>query len=99
MIFNIIMVTQSPNLREMPKEAADKLRDIVSQLLHLEQVCDNSHIRERIVEIAFHLPIPYALTYGVHLLSLTPLYVKALSGPDTLQRSGRYNAMRCYEML
>ena len=89
MIFYIFTFTRSINLLELSKVTGTILKEFVPQLLHLEQVCDNSHVRERIIEISFHLPIPVTANYAVILQQLIPLYVKALSGPDSLQRSGR----------
>ena len=89
MIFYIFTFTRSINLLEMSKVKGTILKEFVPQLLHLEQVCDNSHVRERIIEIAFHLPIPIIANYAAIQQQLIPLYVKALSGPDSLQRSGK----------
>ena len=91
MIFYIFTFTRSINIIELSKVTATIFKEVVPQLLHLEQVCDNSHVRERIIEIAFHLPIPFTVNYAGVLQQLIPLCVKALSGPDSLQRSGMYD--------
>lgn len=89
MLFSIFLMVYNTQLTELPKDIPSLLKDLAPQLVHLEHVCDDSHIRERIIEIAFHIPIPVTSTYIMNLLRyLLPLYVKALSGPDTLQRSG-----------
>ena len=89
MLFNIFLLLHTTQLAELPKETPSLLKDLTPQLVHLEHVCDISHIRERIIEIAFYLPIPFTSAYGISFLRLLlPMYVKALAGPDTLQRSG-----------
>lgn len=90
MLFHFFLLMQNSNLTELPNEISFVLMDLSTQLVHFEHVCGNSHVRERIIEIAFLLPIPFTPIYGASFLGqLLPLYVKALEGPDTLQRRGR----------
>lgn len=90
MLFHFFLLMQNGNLTELPNEISYMLMDLSTQLIHFEHVCGNSHVRERIIEIAFLLPIPFTSIYGASFLSsLIPLYMKALTGPDTLQRRGR----------
>ena len=90
MLFHYFLLMQNSNLTELPNEISYVLMDLPTQLSHFEHVCGNSHVRERIIEIAFLLPSPFTSIYGTPFLGqLVPLYVKALTGPDTLQRRGR----------
>ena len=90
MLFHFFLLMQNSNLTELPSGISYVLMDLPTQLIHFEHVCGNSHVRERIIEIAFLLPIPFSSIYGTSFLGpLIPLYMKALAGPDTLQRRGR----------
>lgn len=87
LLFCFFSVFQHNKLTEIPKEIPLILKDLIPQLIHLERVCGNSHLRECILEIVLHLPLPMTGTlFNYFIPILMPLYLKGLSGPETLQR-------------
>lgn len=75
-------------LTELPNDLAALYPDLIPQLLQLEHTCPDSQIRERIHEIVFHLPIGSGNSLLQLLNLLMPFYIRALTGPDTLVKSG-----------
>ena len=70
MLFHFFLLMQNSNLTELPNEISFVLMDLSTQLVHFEHVCGNSHVRERIIEIAFLLPIPFTPIYGASFLRI-----------------------------
>lgn len=87
LLFCFFSVFQHNKLTEIPKDIPLILKDLIPQLIHMERVCGNSHLRECILEIVLHLPLPMTGTlFNYFIPILMPLYLKGLSGPETLQR-------------
>lgn len=87
LLFCFFSVFQNNKLTEIPKEIPLVLKDLIPQLIHMERVCGNSHLRECILEIVLHLPLPMTGSlFNYFIPILMPLYLKGLSGPETLQR-------------
>ena len=90
LLFCFFNVFQHNQLTDIPKEIPLILKDLIPQLLHLERVCGNSHLRECILEIVLHLPLPMTQNLSVsHSPVLMPFYLTGLFGPETLQRPCR----------
>lgn len=87
LLFCFFSVFQNNKLTEIPKEIPLVLKDLIPQLIHMERICGNSHLRECILEIVLHLPLPMTGSlFNYFIPILMPLYLKGLSGPETLQR-------------
>ena len=83
--FNLI---HQAKLEELPNDLAALYPNLIPQLLQLEHTCPDSQTRERIHEIVFHLPIGSGSSLLQLLPLLMPFYIRALTGPDTLVKSG-----------
>ena len=87
-IYQLFTLCTNVKFNEIPNEIPNIFKDIIPQLHHMEQVCGNSHIRERIIEIILHLPLPLSnQNFQSFFAKLIPFYIKGLYGPETLQRS------------
>lgn len=89
-IYQLFTLCTNVKFNEIPNDFPNIFKDIIPQLYHMEQVCGNSHIRERIIEIILHLPLPLSnQNFQSFFAKLIPFYITGLYGPETLQRSSK----------
>ena len=88
-LHQLFTLLHKKQLKELPSEFARIICDIIPQFIHMEEVCGDSHMRERILEIIFHLPLPIDHSEFVTFVKeLLPFYIRGLYGPTSLQKSG-----------
>lgn len=85
-LYGCLNLFQHNTLPDLMNELNSVIRHLVYQLAHIVQVTSDPHVKERVFEIAFRIfPHPQIAVLMNAILSFC---VKALSGPDSLQRSG-----------
>ena len=86
MLYGCLNLFQHNTLPDLMNELNSVIRHLVYQLAHIVQVTSDPHVKERECENAFLIkPHPHL---AVHMNANLSHCVKALSGPDSLQRSG-----------
>ena len=86
-LFGCFSIFQQSSLSDLSKELDSILKYIIPELLRILKINYSPLIRERIIEIANR--IPYKKDNNLWLYScLLSFYLKALVGPDTLQKTG-----------
>ena len=87
-LYGCLNLFQHNTLPDLMNELNAVIRHLVYQLAHIVQVTSDPHVKERVFEIAFRI-FPHPQQIAVLMSAILSFCVKALSGPDSLQRSGR----------
>ena len=86
-LYGCLNIFQHNTLNELTQELNKVIGQLINQLNHMINVTTDPHVRERALEIAYHITLNQ--NHMIKMISiLLELCMKGLAGPDPLQRSG-----------